>query len=725
MKTILAIFLLFISLNLKAQTVLTPWDSVPGLIQGQSSMGELVVFKNKLITVIYDINESSLDAYSFDGISNWQKLNIPEFPISTGALENSGDTSLVYVHQQNGGTLVSWDGSDSCTVLTQTFRGGAQFINTGNALFFLRPYVSSNPGDTLRLIKWQNGTETQSWKILPSYSTCLVTKTNQGILIRAPYIEGAPPLNPTLGLNMYHYNGSQFQPINDNGVLGRESCSMTGGTIIRTTDYSVPSSDPNRLLQFFNGTLMQSIADPSFTGVGDLEFLKNVTYLTVGLDTSGFVYKYLTGSSFQKINPNQLFYYLSINSQGDTSYNYGGQSSLIEYKDYLYVNGAFNFVNTIPLKNGLARCKLLNNINGTPTAMNDYYTVVDTFTFQFNIKQNDSDTNGDYLYASILNSPLHGIASVNANDEIIYTPNVGYNGLDSIQYQVCDLGGACATAWVYITVNKVSSEPILQNDNYITSINNQFKMFVLNNDDLQSEPGILEINTQPSHGFASVINDSTIQYSSIQGFWGLDSLTYKVCRTYGLCDSATVIIRTNRIPTAIDDYVYLDASNTFEFAPITNDSDADGDPLITSWQNGTLPSGAMVENGSSPGLLKYTNPNLQIGEMDSIRYILEDSYLFRDTAWVYVQREGTGSLSEISQKELIIYPNPNHGTFNLQFAGEIEKIELEDILGRTVNFEWIKNENKVVIKDALPKQVYVIRITTSTGYSFLDKIIIQ
>ncbi|MFM1810446.1 MAG: hypothetical protein RLZZ382_1671, partial [Bacteroidota bacterium] len=45
----------------------------------------------------------------------------------------------------------------------------------------------------------------------------------------------------------------------------------------------------------------------------------------------------------------------------------------------------------------------------------------------------------------------------------MYTPTIGFNGQDSIYYQVCDsaapLVSACSQAWIYITVSPCNLNP--------------------------------------------------------------------------------------------------------------------------------------------------------------------------------------------------------------------------------------------------------------------------
>ncbi len=66
---------------------------------------------------------------------------------------------------------------------------------------------------------------------------------------------------------------------------------------------------------------------------------------------------------------------------------------------------------------------------------------------------NDTDIDRDALTAALLNSPLHGVAVVNANGSFSYTPATGYSGPDSFTYRAVDPAGLSATATVSINVS--------------------------------------------------------------------------------------------------------------------------------------------------------------------------------------------------------------------------------------------------------------------------------
>ena len=99
-----------------------------------------------------------------------------------------------------------------------------------------------------------------------------------------------------------------------------------------------------------------------------------------------------------------------------------------------------------------------SSLNSSPIAENDTMSASDTTTLVIDVLNNDLDPDGDSLTVTILNGPTGGTGTVTGNGSIIYIPDSGVCGLDSITYIVCDPYGACDTAVVYITVSPTDTD---------------------------------------------------------------------------------------------------------------------------------------------------------------------------------------------------------------------------------------------------------------------------
>jgi hypothetical protein len=68
------------------------------------------------------------------------------------------------------------------------------------------------------------------------------------------------------------------------------------------------------------------------------------------------------------------------------------------------------------------------------------------------VLENDDDVEGEDLTVDIVVLPAHGTANVAADGSIIYEPDPGYNGPDTLTYEICQPDGKCSRASVTIRV---------------------------------------------------------------------------------------------------------------------------------------------------------------------------------------------------------------------------------------------------------------------------------
>ena len=92
------------------------------------------------------------------------------------------------------------------------------------------------------------------------------------------------------------------------------------------------------------------------------------------------------------------------------------------------------------------------NVNNAPVAIIDNtITSLNTSTY-IDVQFNDYDLDGDLLTTSLLNPPTNGTYSLINADSVLYVPNLGFYGIDTLSYVICDVLSACDTASVYIFV---------------------------------------------------------------------------------------------------------------------------------------------------------------------------------------------------------------------------------------------------------------------------------
>jgi|GEM_PF-4994636 len=195
--------------------------------------------------------------------------------------------------------------------------------------------------------------------------------------------------------------------------------------------------------------------------------------------------------------------------------------------------------------------------NFSPSALQDLADAIAGQEIVVQVLDNDSDNSAlDTATLEIITGPLHGTATVNPDGTISYTPDEGFAGLDSLEYQVCDDALYCLllcdNAIVVFAVVDIDADP----DSATTCVDFHIDVNVLLNDTAsvgtEIDPTTLKILTQPAHGTATANLDSTITYIPDLGFQGIDTITYVICDTNILmpaCDT-TILVVTTRDTTA-------------------------------------------------------------------------------------------------------------------------------------------------------------------------------
>ena len=92
-------------------------------------------------------------------------------------------------------------------------------------------------------------------------------------------------------------------------------------------------------------------------------------------------------------------------------------------------------------------------VNTPPVAADDTATTLAGTAVTIGVLDNDSDADGDPLQVTALTDPANGTVALNDDDEVVYTPNLGFIGEDSFGYTIDDGEGGTAEATVTVTVD--------------------------------------------------------------------------------------------------------------------------------------------------------------------------------------------------------------------------------------------------------------------------------
>ncbi|MBE2197677.1 MAG: tandem-95 repeat protein [Anaerolinea sp.] len=263
-------------------------------------------------------------------------------------------------------------------------------------------------------------------------------------------------------------------------------------------------------------------------------------------------------------------------------------------------------------------------VNDAPVANDDVASTPEDTAVTVNVLANDSDVENDPLTVVSVTAPGNGVAAINVDNSITYTPTTNFNGSDSFAYTISDGNGGADTATVTINVTAQNDAPVAVADNVTTAEDTAVTLNVLANDsDVDGDTLTVTNVTTPTYGAVVINPDSTVTYTPLLNYNGLDSFSYTVSDGQGGSAVALVTITitpVNDAPLALDDSVTTAEDTAVTIDVLSNDSDVDGDVL-------TVVSVTQPVNGSVvinlDNTLTYT-PAADFNGVDSFSYTISD-----------------------------------------------------------------------------------------------------
>lgn len=184
-----------------------------------------------------------------------------------------------------------------------------------------------------------------------------------------------------------------------------------------------------------------------------------------------------------------------------------------------------------------------------------------------NVLENDEAATGTRLsVTAITENATNGNCAVGGNGRRVeYTPDAGFSGRDSCEYEACDTRGACGTARVYVRVVGGGSSaptpsapvtaPIVRPDGSLSDPielprDGSVTVAVLDNDTSAPPPPnpltVTGIANQATFGLCTVQDGGKkVRYVPNQGYTGPDGCVYRACDTRNQCGEATVSVSVN------------------------------------------------------------------------------------------------------------------------------------------------------------------------------------
>jgi Bacterial Ig domain/WD40-like Beta Propeller Repeat len=182
-----------------------------------------------------------------------------------------------------------------------------------------------------------------------------------------------------------------------------------------------------------------------------------------------------------------------------------------------------------------------------PDAVDDTLTTQEDTPGTVIVLANDTDPDGDALTVTGNTQGTNGSVTCSADGECTYTPNAGFNGVDSFTYDISDGEGGIDTATVNVTVTPVNDPPDAVDDALTTQENSPGTVNVHANDtDPDGDTLTVTGSTDGVNGSVTCSAAGDCTYSPNAGFSGSDAFTYTTSDGNGGSDTATVNVTVRR-----------------------------------------------------------------------------------------------------------------------------------------------------------------------------------
>ena len=252
-----------------------------------------------------------------------------------------------------------------------------------------------------------------------------------------------------------------------------------------------------------------------------------------------------------------------------------------------------------------------------------------------------SNDSGTFLPLSVTALPLvnNGTATINASNQVVFTPAAGFNGVAAFNYVVCDALNTCKTTPVNVGVH--NGIPVSDTLRVATGKNTKLVMPLTYDG--------YTLSQAPTGGIAIVQGGKSFVYTPNFNFTGTDQFVLAL-DIAGTIFNKTVILDVLNTPhqntMALDDYVFTPQGQPIAFNVRQNDI---GNLLVKSWVTPANLPGA-ISNTNGIGNVTFT-PNADFSGVATFQYRIGNNMV--------------PNLETASANVIVGNMNPSAATYNL------------------------------------------------------------
>ncbi len=281
----------------------------------------------------------------------------------------------------------------------------------------------------------------------------------------------------------------------------------------------------------------------------------------------------------------------------------------------------------------------INAESDAPQAVDDTYTLNEGASKGANVLDNDNDPDGDTitLNTTAVQEPSNGTLSLSADGRFTYIHDGSETTSDSFIYEIIDVTGRVAQATVTLIINPSNDFPVAFDDGGVAytvtrggRLNNAALSLIVNDTDIDGTVVSTQIVIMPSQGTLALNSNGTFNYKNNGNSALTDSFTYRAIDDQGgaSLNAAVVTIIVNAPPVAENDSFSLVLGLNISGNVMSNDQDAENDPLVISLLTSpSYSSGAFSLSANGDFTYNYdASKNSSNAGFDSFSYKITDTY---------------------------------------------------------------------------------------------------